>query len=143
NILYLNFTGENVTGTSWNTAGRTTIPAVAFSTDSDYSTFSDAEQVAIKRIWQRVAEDYAPFNIDITTERPATFGTRTAHALITRSTDANGNPNPSSSAGGVAYIDCFATSTYAHNRPTWIYFNNLAGSESYTAETASHEIGHN
>jgi len=48
NVLYLNFSGENVSGTSWNTAARTTIPAVAFSTDSDYSTFSDAEQLAIK-----------------------------------------------------------------------------------------------
>jgi hypothetical protein len=143
NILYLNFTGENVTGTSWNTAGRTTIPAVAFSTDSDYSTFSDAEQVAIKRIWQRVAEDYAPFNIDITTERPATFGTRTAHALITRNTDASGVGNPSSSAGGVAYINVFGISSYSSYRPGWIYFNNLANSASSIADAVSHEIGHN
>ena len=45
---------------------RTTIPAVAFSTDSDFATFSTAEQTAIKRIWQRVAEDYAPFDVDVT-----------------------------------------------------------------------------
>src|SRR6185503_9770254 len=63
NVLYLNFSGENVTNTEWNNSlNRTTIPAVAFSTDGDHTTFSDAEQVAIKRIWQRVAEDYAPFN---------------------------------------------------------------------------------
>src|SRR5262245_10331172 len=102
NVLFLNFTGENVTGTAWNTSlGRSSIPAVAFSADSDYATFSDAEQLAIKRIWQRVAEDYAPFNIDVTTERPAAFGARTAHALITRNTDGDGNPNPSSSSGGI------------------------------------------
>src|SRR5688572_32582971 len=95
NVLYLNFAGETVTGTSWNdSVGRTTIPAVAFSTDSDYSTFSDSEQLAIRRIWQRVAEDYAAFDIDVTTERPPSFTTRTAHALITRSTDANGAKNP-------------------------------------------------
>ena len=81
NVLFINFSGETVSGTAWNTfLGRTTIPAVAFSTDADYSTFSDAEQLAIKRIWQRMAEDYAPFNIDVTTERPGTFTTRTAHA---------------------------------------------------------------
>ena len=144
NILYLNFTGENVSNTAWNTSlGRTVIPAVAFSTDGDYSTFSDAEQLAIKRIWQRVAEDYAPFNIDVTTQRPGTFTTRTAHALITRNTDANGSLNPADTAGGVSYVNVFATSSYATYRPSWIYFNNLAYDESYIAEAASHEIGHN
>ena len=144
NVLYLNFTGETVTGTAWNTSlGRTSIPAVAFSTDSDFSTFSDAEQLAIKRIWERVSEDYAPFNIDVTTERPATFTTRTAHALITRSTDANGADTPAASSGGVAYVSVFGTSTYATYRPAWILYNNLGNQESYIAEAASHEIGHN
>jgi hypothetical protein len=144
NVLFLNFSGADITNTAWNTSlGRTLIPAVAFSTDSDFSTFSDAEQSAIKRIWQRVSEDYAPFNIDVTTERPAIFNTRTAHALITRSTDANGLANPSSSAGGIAYVDVFAGSSYPNYRPAWIYFNNLSGNESYIAEAASHEVGHN
>jgi hypothetical protein len=120
--------------------GRTLIPAVAFSTDSDYSTFSDAEQATIKQVWQRVAEDYAPFNIDVTTERPATFGTRTAHAVITRNTDANGIDNPSSSAGGVAYVNVFGNFNYATYRPGWIYFNNLGGSQSSIAEAVSHSI---
>ena len=144
NVLYLNFTGETVSGTAWNNSvGRTEIPAVAFSTDSDFSTFSDAEQTAIKRMWERVAEDYAPFNIDVTTERPATLGSRVAEALITRNTDANGDANPSSSAGGVAYVSVFGGGSYATYRPAWIYYNNLASKESYIAEAASHEIGHN
>ena len=144
NVLYLNFEGENVTNTEWNTyLGRSEIPALAFSSDSDYSTYSDSEQLAIKRIWQRIAEDYAPFNIDVTTERPATFTTRTAVALITRNTDANGEANPFSTAGGVAYLNVFGTSSYAKYRPAWIYHNNFGSNESYTAEAASHEIGHN
>jgi hypothetical protein len=144
NVLFLNFAGENVSGTSWNNSvGRTLIAAVPFSTDNDFSNFSDAEQLAIKRIWQRVSEDYAPFDIDVTTERPATFGPRTAHAVITRTTDANNQANPSSSAGGVAYVNVFGASGYASYRPAWIYFNNLGNSESYIAEATTHEIGHN
>jgi hypothetical protein len=144
NVLYIDFTGENVTGTAWNNSlDRTVIPAVAFSTDSDFSTFSDAEQVVIKRVWQRVAEDYAPFNVDVTTERPATFNSRTAHALVTRNTDADGNPNPSSGAGGVAYTGVFGTANYATYRPAFIYYNNLGGNESYIGEAVSHETGHN
>jgi len=144
NVLYLNFTGETVTGTAWNSSlGRTTIPAVAFSSDSDFENFSDSEQTVIKRVWQRVAEDYAPFNVDVTTERPASFTTRTANALITRNTDANGDSNPSSSAGGVAYVNVFAGGSYATYRPAWIYYNNLSSSESFIAEAVSHELGHN
>jgi hypothetical protein len=144
NVLYINFTGETVTGTQWNTVvGRTSIPALAFSTDSDFSTFSDSEQVVIKRVWQRMAEDYAPFDIDVTTERPATFTPRTAMALITRKTDANGALNPYDTAGGVAYINVFGSSSYATYRPAWIYHDNLSNNESYIAEAASHEIGHN
>lgn len=144
NILFLNFAGESVSGTAWNTSlGRTNIPAVAFSTDSDFTTFSDSEQLAIRRIWQRVSEDYAPFDVDVTTERPATFGSRTAEALITRNTDANGLANPTSTAGGVAYVGVFGSSAYANYRPAWIYFNNLANAESYIGEATSHELGHN
>ncbi len=144
NVIYLNFVGENVSGTAWNSSlARTEIPVVAFSSDNDYATFSDSEQIAIKRIWQRVSEDYAPFDVDVTTERPASFGSRTAHALITRNTDANGNANPSSGAGGVAYVNVFGSSNYGNYRHAWIYFNNLSSVESWVAEAVSHEVGHN
>lgn len=144
NVIFLNFAGDSISGTAWNTSlTRTVIPAVAFSTDADFTTYTDAEQLAIKRIWQRVSEDYAQFDVDVTTERPSSFTTRTAHALITRNTDANGEPNPSSTGGGVAYISVFASASYASYRPAWVYFNNLGQNESYIAEAASHELGHN
>lgn len=144
NVLFINFAGENVTGTQWNTSlGRTTIPAKPYSRDTDLANFSDAEQVDIRRIWQRMAEDFAPFNINVTTQRPATFNTRTAMVLITSKLDANGDPNPSSTAGGVAYVNVFATSNFATYRPAWVYHDNLGNSEANIAEAASHEIGHN
>jgi hypothetical protein len=144
NVLYLNFAGETVSNTAWNRSlNRSSIPALPFSIDSDTTTFSEAEQLAIRRIWQRVAEDYAPFNINVTTERPATFNTRTAHALITRNTDANDDPNPSSTAGGVAYLNVFGTTSYGTYRPVWVYHNNLGNEESYIAEAVAHEVGHN
>ncbi len=144
NILFLNFAGETVTDTEWNTSiGRSEIVAVPFSTDGTYTTFSDAEQVAIKKVWERVAEDYAPFNVDVTTERPATLTSRTANVVITRSTDQLGQPNPADMAGGVAYVNVFGTQTFSRFRPAWVYVDNLASQESYIAEAASHEAGHN
>ncbi len=144
NVIFLNFCGDSISGTAWNTSlNRTVIPAMAFSLDADFTTFDDAEQLAIKRVWQRVSEDYSPFDVDVTTERPAVFTTRTAQALITRSTDANGDSNPSSTGGGVSYVDVFALKNYANYRPAWIYFNNLDEDESYISEATSHELGHN
>lgn len=144
NILFLDFDGTTVSGTAWNSSpGQPTYYAVAFSTDGDYTTYSDSEQAAIKRVWQRVAEDYAPFDIDVTTEAPASFSDRTAQAVITRSTDANGNANPSSYAGGVAYVGAFANGSFANYRPAWVYVDNLSYAEPYIAEAASHEVGHN
>lgn len=144
NVLYLNFAGEDVTNTEWNTSlGRSVIPALPFSSDTDYTTFSDSEQAVIRRVWQRVAEDYAPFDINVTTERPASFNNRTAMALITRDTDANGAANPSNSGGGVAYVNAFGSTSFARYRPAWVYHDNLSNGESYIAEAASHEIGHN
>jgi len=144
NIIFLDFDGHTVVGTAWNSSlGRTQIIARAFSTDTDAGMFSDTEQAHIKRIWQRVAEDFAPFDVDVTTEAPNSFHSRVAHCLITRNTDVDGNANPSSSAGGVAYVGIFAGGNSAYSSPAWVYHNNLSNSEANTAEAASHEIGHN
>jgi hypothetical protein len=144
NVLFLDFDGHTVTGTDWNIdLARDPIVAVAFSTDTDYANFSDSEQAAIRSIWQRMAEDFAPFNIDVTTEEPASFTRWTGRALLTRSTDIDGNGNPSSGAGGVAYVSAFGGSSYAYYSPAWIYVDNLGGSAANCAEAASHELGHN
>ena len=144
NVVYLDFSGAQITGTAWNDLlSRDPIPALAFSTDSDYTTFSAAEQAVIKRVWQRVAEDFAPFNVNVTTEPPATWNNRTAHVLITRNRDANGENLYASNAGGVAYVNVFGSSNYAYYRPAWVYHNNLGNAEAYIAEAASHEAGHN
>lgn len=144
NVIYLNFSGETVTNTQWNTdLGRAEIPALPFSMDTDFSTFSESEQAVIRAVWQRVAEDYAPFDVDVTTERPASLNNRTAVVLITRNTDANGLPNPSSDSGGVSYVNVFGTLFYGRYRPCWVYANNLGYFGSYIAEAASHEAGHN
>jgi len=144
NVLYIDFNGETVTGTDWNTSlGRAVIPARPFSMDTNYTSFSDAEQSLIKQVWHRVAEDYAPFDIDVTTERPLFMTTRTAHALVTANFDALGNPNPAYTAGGVAFLNVFGSPTYAQSRPAWIYHNQEGDIPGDVAEALSHEIGHN
>lgn len=149
NTLYLDFNGETITGTAWNadsTFGKPSWQAMPFDKDGDPATFSDIEQDAIFLIWQRVSEDYRTFNINVTTVLPSSFGPNTGHVLITRSTDSAGQACPNgATSGGVAYRDTFGLADYATNwSPAWVYYDNLGpGEESYIADAASHEFGHN
>jgi hypothetical protein len=73
-VLYIDFNGELVSGTAWNTYynGGQDLVAPAFDIDGAPATFSDTELAIVQNVWQRVAEDYAPFDIDVTTADPGT-----------------------------------------------------------------------
>ena len=70
-VIYLDFNGHVVTGTSWNsTAGApSAFFCTPYDTDGNAGSFSPAEQAAIVLIWERVAESFRPFDVDVTTER--------------------------------------------------------------------------
>lgn len=143
-VIYLDFNGHVISNTAWNQGRANPLNAVPYSLDADATTFSDSERASIASIWQRVAEDYAPFDVDVTTEEPTTWGSTTGRLLITRDSDANGNAMPSKGAGGVAYVGVFGLSNYGYYSPALVYFNNLGGGrEDYVSEAASHEMGHN
>jgi len=71
-VIYMDFNGELVTGTAWNATYNSgqDIAASPFDTDGSPSTFSDDEMAIIQNVWLRVAEDYAPFDVDVTTADP-------------------------------------------------------------------------
>ena len=143
NVVYLDFDGHTITGTGWNS---TTDPLVAepYDIDGNPGNFSSEELARIGEIWHRVAEDLAPFDIDVTTEEPASFGSKVGRVVVTKDVDANGADMPAKGAGGVAYVDVFGQSYYPTYSPALVYFNNLGGGEAtYVAEAASHEFGHN
>ena len=140
--VYLDFNGHTFTNTAW---GAGTFVGMAFSKDADRANFSDAERTAIISIWHRVAEDLAPFDIDVTTEEPASFNSTTGRVLITEDNQANGTAMPSQGAGGVAYVNVFGASNYhTYYSPALVYAENLGPNvDTYIAEASSHEFGHN
>lgn len=140
--VYLDFNGHSFTATAW---GAGTYNALPFSQDGDRSTFNDTERAAIIDIWHRVAEDLAPFDIDVTTEEPAIFDSRTGRVVITEDQQANGAAMPSAGAGGVAYVNVFGASNYhTYYSPALVYADNLGPNvATYIAEASSHEFGHN
>nr|MBA3480381.1 proprotein convertase P-domain-containing protein [Pirellulales bacterium] len=145
-VIYLDFNGHTTTGTQWNTTynNGAAIVTPAYSVEGD-SSFSDTELERIQQIWERVAEDYIPFDVDVTTEDPGVEALRDGGGSDTRwgvRVVIGGSSNDwfGSSAGGVAYVGSF---DWNSDTPCFVFEEQLAnGNEKYTAEAASHEIGH-
>lgn len=148
--LFLDFDGHTIGASGWSSG---TLTAAAYSADADGTAFSDAEKTTIQDVWARVAEDYAPFDIDVTTEDPGyaginrastsdtSFGTR---VVITGSTSVYTTVCPSG-CGGVAYvgtIDATGT-THDYYQPAWVFTNGVGYGAKNIAEAAAHEAGHN
>ena len=147
-VIYLDFDGHTTSGTYWNSefAAGANIVTPPYSTDSTVTTaFSATELANIQDIWRRVAEDYAPFDVDVTTQDPGVdalrkttssdlyFGVRVC--IGGSSYDWLGG-----SAGGIAYLNSFAWNT---DTPCFVFPAQLGnGSPKYTAEATSHEAGH-
>ena len=145
-VIFVDFDGHVITNTVWNGSGDdASWNCRAYSVDADETTYSDTEQALMLGIWQRMAEDYAPFNVDVTTEQPAAWTSTTGHCLITKTTDKNGRSLPHNGYGGIAYVNVFGQSYYSYNyagkcySPAWV----TEYASMYSAEAGSHEIGHN
>ncbi len=145
--IYLDFTGHTTLDTLWNIYyPNASIVTPVYDTDGNRSTFSPGELQAIQEIWQRVSEDFAPFNVNVTTQEPTDINDLIkADAADTRwgvrvAIGGSSNDWYRQSAGGVAFVGSF---NYSNDAPVFVFPNQLGnGNPKYTAEAASHEIGH-
>ena len=122
--VYLDFDGHTVKGTSWNWDSVI------------HARPSGLKQAAITEIFNRVAEDYRIFNINITTDS-AVFAkapvARRIRVLITPTNKWYGE------AGGVSFVGSFI---WGDGTPSWVFSVPLQNNAKYIGEAASHEIGH-
>ncbi|MDZ8096111.1 MAG: zinc-dependent metalloprotease family protein, partial [Nostoc sp. DedQUE05] len=144
--IYLDFDGNITSGTIWNTSERpANIITPAFDFDGDTASFSSAELERIQYIWQRVAEDFSPFNVNVTTQAPADI-----NDLIKSGSDdtrwgvrvAIGGSTYDwydEAVGGVAWPGSF---NWNSDIPAFVFAKDTFGNQKYTAELISHEVGH-
>ena len=159
-VIYLDFTGYVLSDSWWNLSsdvGGADVPNgtvfAPFDYDGNTGNFNSAERQAIIDAWSLVAEDYAAFDVDVTTEDPGAdaiyrngfydvnYGAR---AVI------SGFNNPianSCECGGVAYVGVFDLDRDEYSgitdlTPAWAWAE--AGmSGKIIADIVSHEVGHN
>lgn len=120
-VIYLDFDGEDVVGTPW--LGGALIEA------KPHPRANDDAWVTL--VWQRVVEDFAPFDINVTTDRAVYDAADATKRLLTVITPTN---DAAPGAGGVAFLNSFRTAS-----PVIWVFNPT---EYTTSTTISHEAGH-
>lgn len=139
--VFLDFDGHTTSGTFWNSGynGGADFVTPAYSIDADTTTFSTTEVASIEEIWKRVAEDYAPFNVDVTTIDPGNLNAaNNIRVVIGGAWDQWFEE--SGGAGGVAYLTSWQ---WNDDTPVFVFEENLGnGYAKYTAEATSHEVGH-
>jgi Metallo-peptidase family M12B Reprolysin-like len=142
--IYLDFDGAILTNTLWNNSTTPQIVAQAYDTDGNVGSFSATELQAIVGIWQQVAEDFAPFDVNVTTEAPPPEDLKKSGAgdtrwgiqtLMTQNINTANNTEISPGNGGIAYVNSFNN---ADGTPAFVFNKG----EINGAATASHEVGH-
>lgn len=122
--IFLDFDGQYVAGSLWNWSGPI---------DAQPAALSPA---AINEIFTRVAEDFRPFNLNITTDSAYYWNAPINQRMRIIVTPTYQWYTP---AGGVAYVGSF---TFGDNTPAWVFSSLLSNNPKYVAEAISHEAGH-
>lgn len=122
--VFLDFDGQYVNGTSWNYVGPLSLGP------------SNLTNAQITEIFNRIAEDYRPFTINVTTDSTKYWSApidKRMRLIFTITSDWYG------AAGGVSYINSF---TWGDNTPCFVFTALLNYNVKNIAEAGSHEIGH-
>eukprot|EP00798_Chlamydomonas_sp_ICE-L_P001760 gene1760-33174_t len=142
-VIYLDFTGTVVDDAWWiesylGTTGSITCPP--YDIDNNPGVFSTTEKDRIIKIWQTVAEDFAPWDVDFHHPDPGiealrridsgdiNYGMRVIFGACAEIKNKCG-------CGGIAYLSTFSANV---DRPVFVFNTGASGA----AEAASHEVGH-
>lgn len=121
--IFLDFDGQYVETSLWNYGAPLVCAPAAMTDDQITQTFN------------RVAEDYRPFNINITTDSTVFLAaplTQRMRIIITPTSWYAG-------AGGVSYTGSF---TWGDDTPAFVFSDRLGNNPKFVAECATHESGH-
>jgi hypothetical protein len=153
-VIYLDFDGYELHDTAWNASGTPALTVPRYTKDAD-PAFSAGELDVVQEVWARVSEDYAPFDVDVTTEDPGTAdlartsaGDTAYGARVAVTTDTSLRSTILGCGGGCAGVSYVGTyDTVLTGYPEYYQPAFVLGTTGYSAaslaDIASHEAGHN
>jgi len=123
--IYLDFNGQSVQSPAWNGGQRL---------DCAAAPMNDAQ---ITEVFERVSEDYRPFNVNITTdEAKFLLAPLTKRIRVIVTPTSAWKPG----VGGIAYVGSF---TWGDDTPAFVFCDRLGpNSPKFVGECCSHESGH-
>ncbi len=128
--LYLDFDGHFEA--EWGSRSNVYTPAY----DNDGNPPRSAPPSwSIQTIWGAIAEDYAPFNLNVSTVAPTSFD----NGVGLRVAIGGNSAWTGGTVGGLSYINSF-TNTLVNT--VYIFSENLGGDPRAIADAAAHESGH-
>ncbi len=166
--IYLDFDGHFETtwaSDGWTFSNVTTTP---FDTNGNTSVLTYSERWKINEIWQRVAEDFAPFDVNVTTIDPGGWnvpdgrlmrvafgGHKTDMAVASNSANSQADWNANANSGyasigsftngqpNVCYVFTADIIDWANDgTQDWNGRAMLGREAEYMANVATHEVGH-
>jgi hypothetical protein len=170
--IYLDFDGDFQA--VWNRTDSnqqyTNVNVGEFNIDNSPG-ISDSEEAAIRKIWETVADDFAPFNVNVTTVAPPSFANNVALRVVMAGTSNATLRNNVGQTINIPIRDVFisnnngtmvdtsgyaAINSYTNNEPNVVYVfakymstwgttdseGHFRDLRGMIATTASHEAGH-
>ena len=143
-IIYIDFDGHTAVNSAWSVNNTGTVVTPPYSIDS-HPAFSEVndELANIVAIWRSVADDFAAFDVDVTTEYPGSEaaignpGGTVSGAGMRVAIGGSSYDWYGAGAGGIAYTGSFGNSLYA---PAYVFPAQLGnGGPKFVADAISHE----
>jgi hypothetical protein len=146
--IFLDVTGYTLVSSMWNGLAKGAPLTIGpYDTNRKPEALNAAEKTAVYAMWRSVVEDFAPFDVDVTTQEPSadvivrdseTDQVYGVHAVIGHSEAAMAAT--CGACGGVSYV---GTVRQVGVEPTPLIFTDLTTLDGYAlADTVSHELGH-
>ncbi|MDP3967986.1 MAG: fibronectin type III domain-containing protein [Nocardioides sp.] len=152
--LYIDVDGHTVSGTAWNDYMEWPETRTPGFVDSEEEA-TETQRRIVQDVWRRVAEDYAPFDINVTTQDPGdaalerTSSSDTRYGVRALVVDTTKDPTIKQVVdtycgqycAGMAYPDTWGElGVYA--QPAFAFSDRVNNDAWQIAETVSHEVGH-
>ena len=137
--IYLDFDGHLTIGTPWNNGRSATLTTPPFTKDGA-PDFSDAEKAVVQETFRRVAEHFAPWDVDVTTKDPGVESLRkTSPGDLNYGIRVVIGPAAFTTAGvGIAYVNSFNDNI---DNPCFAFTESNFDAR-IIAGIVSHEVGH-